>query len=918
MKAFYSVAGKGSGLSPVACFALVKRLLARNEGRSLVAEDRLRVLKGITLYRGQGAAAKGYCLVVNDKACLDNATGPMWDDLLAKLGVASRATMPPSFDDIPFCGGDSLYRIASPAPADGGEVRHVMLESSSGRFETLLEEVTNVDGARAAIVTTVSESRGPMTCVMVEFGKEGVSGGSLESLFPSAEVIRVSDDSRRLVFTHLGSSCRWMFEVENDIVLAPLLARERLEENKALVTFRGEDGALEAVLCSWSRSDESGLGSFVKLSLNTPERPLLPGAPADELANGPIDMPVWLAEDGRASADDRRLYVIDDGAPLFAKVVSRIVDAAELSGQGALSFARWVDSGSGACNYAFRSAFIAELESYRDVRAYRIIDAQLDPCGLAVRQGYRFVPEMPDDDGWVSAVKSALFDAVGAERSAWALVDPCEQGDDGLASIAAVIIPELKPFEGYRKHVGVFGPVLMAELIADEKARHHEFSIVAEKAWNQASETERANRDERARVLFDLLDKEAAQLDQSLLAMRDDVRSTKEMASPLHAEAKLTRNELAGMTDAFVKAMRAAADKSANWAQLQKQLIRHAQLLEALVGMLDDGIKTVAKAELERVRTQNADIEARLAALKQSEAVVIDAHSRSAQLVALLERESSRVDDEIVRREASINDDSARVAEFDALVSRVRSLAAIEHAKALGVMKVRHEEAQCVIREQEARDEMKKLEVFSSNVTTRLNRIGAEAAEIARKRDSIKAEVGQVRAAEADRDRLKRELESVDRTLADMIKAGDPRQVVRHLLDRTKALRDDIAEVEEARRLLADGDTEIIQLEAELGRKLGESSLRELRASVKGSQEDIESMDKAIAAIEDVLAACDQLDASRVPEGRAALWADYRSEALRRLNEIRGVYLRSRNPVNPPVVDEINAAIEALRQLLLR
>jgi hypothetical protein len=916
MKAFYSIADKGPGLSQKACFALVKRLLARNEGRSLAVEDRMRVLRGIQMHRGRGPHAKTYCLVVTDRACLDNATGPMWDNLLKELGAASKETIPLGFEDEPFCGGDSLHRLASPAPGAGGEVRHLMLESRRGRFEALLEEVTHVDGARAAIVTMDSAAKGPMTCVMLEFGKDGVPGGALESLFPSAEVIRVSDDPRRLVFTHLGSSCRWMFDAENDVVLVPVLAREHPDENKALVTFRGDDGSLEAVLCGWNRDDESGLGSFIKLSLNTPDKPLLPEASSGVLADGAVDMPVWLAREDRPPAEDRRIYVISDTAPLFFKALSRIVDAAELSGQGNLSFARWTEPATGACSYAFRSEFIGELESFRDVRAYRILEAQLDGCGLAVRQGYRFVPEMPDDEGWGSAVKSALFDASGMVGAGWALVDPCAQGDDGLSGVSAVIIPEFKSFEGYRKHVAVFGPVVRAELVADEKSRHLEFSAQAEAAWNQAAEAEKATHDANAQRLFEELADGARRLDQSLRAMDDEVRSTTDMAATLHAEAKQSRDDLAETAVAFTEAMRGAAVRSANWSRLQKSLQEHVRLLESYARMLDGAVRSNAQAELARGKAQEEVLLRRLQELGQSEAEVAAAHVKSAELVSRLEGEAARVEAEIERLGDTVSQDAERVAYFDSLTAKMAALADLRHAKETQSLNVRHAYAQCEIREQEVRDELLSLEKSLVGLAEKKRLVAEQSAEITRRREAIRTSGVDVRNAESERDNLTRALGREEKALADMIKGGDPRQLARGLLDKAKAVRADIDEVNEARLLLTDGDAEIGKLEAELDGLLKGDSVDGLRANVKGTEAAVLILERAIHSLEEALAGEDIMRANPIAADKLRSWDQFRSEASRRLAAARVTYLRCRNPMESPLVAEINAAIDALNQLL--
>lgn len=917
MKAFYCEGrDRGAGLSDMQCFTMVKRLLAHNERRSRGAEDSMRVLASISVHKLRAKDASGYCLVVNDNAVLDNATGPQWDDLLAKYGTVSRTSIPTAFQSEPFCTGNDLYRMVSPAPGDGGEVHHVMLEAREGRFDTLIEEAMQVEDARAAVVTLDCGGRGWMTCVLVEFGKAGYPGGSLESLFPSAEIVRISDNSQRLVFTHLGTTCRWMFSPGNEVVLMPVLSRDNSGQSKVLVTFRGEDDTLEPVLCSWNREDESGLGSFVKLTVSTSGLPLMRKGVAELLSDGPTAMPVMLTRDARQHQDDRRLYVISDSSPAFPKFLARVIDAAELSGQGALSFARWDDPSTGGISYAFQSSAIRDFESYRDVRTYRIVPAQMGVRGLAVREGFRFLPEMPDDEGWISAVSGALFDAVESGDSAWAVIDPVGVSDAGFSEISAFVIPAFTPFEGYRKHLNVFGPVVRTVLVADEKAKHQALSVQAESAWSQAADAERLRSEVYAKQLFDELARDADSLDKSLSGMRDEIRSTSEMAEPLHAEAKLARKDMQAMASGFMTAIRSAADRSANWAMLQKQFNEHARLLESAVRMLDDGVRAIATAELERIRTQNVEISARLDALRKAEAQVIEAHGRSAQMVALLKSETSKVSAEIDTREKAIVEDAAQVAEFDALVSRVRSLAAIEHAKALESMKVRHAEAQCSIREQEARDEINKVAALAANVAERLKAIGKEAADVTRKREAMKAEAAQVRVAESERDNLRRALEKEERSLADLIKGGDPRVAAQHLIDKAKSLRAEIEEVEEGKRLLTDGEAILSELESNLLALLQGISMVTLRADVAGTQKDIESLEKAIRSLEDVLAADTQIKSSHAPDGRAESWAAFRREAECRLKQARNSYLRSRNPMNSPLVDEINASIDALRQLL--
>lgn len=923
MKAFFREGkDRGAGLSDKLCFTLVKRLLAHNERRSHGAEDNQRVLASVTIHRLRASHSDGYCLVVRDSAVLDNATGPEWDSLLAQCGAVSRPSLPTAFETEPFCTGAELYRMVSPMPADGGEVYHVMLEARQDRFDALIEEAMQVEGARAAVVTLRADGSASgkdprcMTCVLVEFGSGGYPGGSLESLFPSAEVIRISDNTQRLVFTHLGTTCRWMFSPGNEVVLMPLLSREDSGQSKALVTFRGDNDALELTLCTWGREDESGFGSFIKFNLNTSREPLM-GIPVSELlSEGQATMPVLLTRETRTHQEERRLYVMNDASPAFPKFLARIIDAAELSGQGAVSFARWTVEASDGIFYGFLSPPTSDFEAYRDVRAYRVVDARMGLRGLAVREGYRFAPEMPEDEGWIAALTDSLFESVGAGDKAWALVDPGKLSDAGFSPIVALLVEEFTPFEGYRKHLDVFGPVLRAALIADELARHREFSDQAEASWNQAAEAERVNSDNHARQLFDELAQNAAKLDMELTAMRDEVVATTQLAEPIQTEAKASRQQLQAVVSGMATAIRSAADRSANWNQLQKHLNEQAQLLEACVRMLDDGIRLNAVAELARIRASNAEMSARLEALRQAERELAEAHARSGELVAMLESESIRLAAEVDSREQAIMDNAAEVAEFDLLAARVGSLAEVESAKALELMKLRNAEAHCAIHEQAIRSEMDKLEKSGAKFEARRQRIRSESDDIERRRAAVQAVVAQVREATKDRDGLQLALGQEEQRLAAMIKGGDPRLEAQQLIRKAQKLRDEIEEVEEGRRLLTDGANHLAELESRLSATLDGVSLVKLRSDVAGTHKDIKGLEKAIDSLEDVLAADLQTRDSHAPEGRAELMAAFRQEAERCLKQARVAYLRSHGHRNAAITEEIRAAIEALRQLL--
>jgi chromosome segregation ATPase len=305
----------------------------------------------------------------------------------------------------------------------------------------------------------------------------------------------------------------------------------------------------------------------------------------------------------------------------------------------------------------------------------------------------------------------------------------------------------------------------------------------------------------------------------------------------------------------------------------------------------------------------------RLNELKQAEAEVVLAHEHSASLVARLEGETGRIEAEIERLGASVARDAGRVAEFDGLTAKMRSLAELEHAKELQLMKLRLACAQCDVREAEVRDELQNLEKSKAGLADKLKDVADQTSEVARRREAIRSAGIDVRKAEAERENNIRALRQEEKTLADMIKAGDPRVAARELLDKARSIREQIAEVEEGRRLLADGDAEIAKHQARLDGLLQGASFDGLQAQVKGSHDALMVLERSIAALEEALAAEEILRRNPIAADKLRSWDRFRAEATRRLRFARSTYLRSRNPLDPPLLDEINAAIDSLRQL---
>jgi hypothetical protein len=155
-----------------------------------------------------------------------------------------------------------------------------------------------------------------------------------------------------------------------------------------------------------------------------------------------------------------------------------------------------------------------------------------------------------------------------------------------------------------------------------------------------------------------------------------------------------------------------------------------------------------------------------------------------------------------------------------------------------------------------------------------------------------------------------------EKALADMIKAGDPRQLAKALLDKAKAVRADIEDVNEARRLLTDGDAEIAKLEAELDALLNGQTVDGLGAQVKGTEAALKVLEQAIHSLEAALAGEDAIRANPLAADKLRSWGQFKAEASSRLAAARVTYLRCRNPMESPLIDEINAAIDSLKQLL--
>jgi hypothetical protein len=388
------------------------------------------------------------------------------------------------------------------------------------------------------------------------------------------------------------------------------------------------------------------------------------------------------------------------------------------------------------------------------------------------------------------------------------------------------------------------------------------------------------------------------------------------MAAPLQAEAKQARDDLEKTVIGFKEAVRGSAEKSANWSRLQRILQQHVQLFESYARMLDGTVRSNAQAELAKVKSQETILIRRIQELGQAEAEVAAAHVKSSDLVSRLEGEVIRVEAEIERLGASISQDAERVAYFDALTAKMAALADLRHAKEIQSLNLRHAYAQCEVHEQQVKDELLSLESSLQGLADKKRIVAAQSAEITRRREEIRAQGVDVRNAEADRDNLTRALAREEKALADMIKAGDPRQLAKALLDKAKAVRADIEDVNEARRLLTDGDAEIAKLEAELDALLNGQTVDGLGAQVKGTEAALKVLEQAIHSLEAALAGEDAIRANPLAADKLRSWGQFKAEASSRLAAARVTYLRCRNPMESPLIDEINAAIDSLKQLL--
>lgn len=898
---FAERAGKPIGMSAEVVFPLVEELRRRLSPE--VTEDSRRKSPPIQIHPMTGAYG-GYCVVLRYPAYFEGVESRVtksrmavgandWLGLLASLGVRQAETLPKGIGPDKAIGLEDYHEIVSPQPSLGCRVSRLLLEASPERFQALVVEVASLASATASLVKMTCRERGAMHAILVEL-ESPISTGGLAALFPSARVIRVSEDGAGQVYSHLGTSCNAF--VRFDLFLSPLKENPREGEGRAFVSFGRKDGTLGLDIATWQVADSLPLASFVKMSVRAPTAPLAVAEPVDLVATVDIGLARQDSQESQAEVD-ARIYLFRSGHPVDGRAMAALVDAVGLGRvDGAeLWHAAWKEASGGISHAFLVRGMIESLERAFGVESYQVLDCEIRSARLGVRAGWEFVPYMPlDEDRWKAPLAAALIGDTSLPEGAYVLISP--NGTGSNVGFTGHILPAFAPFRGFDSRVGSIGVTTQAELLEPEPSdggRFPRLEAEAEGAWMAAAKAERIHLEKRSTELFDELRKLAVSREAELNSLRDKVDSLVSAASKFK---KLPSELEAGIKSFVAELLKAIADigmESKEWGRLLEDLASMRRRLEGHQEILDKVAQSASDEERSRLDQllsglvqRRQDLEAQHAAFEREHAATV---ARSDELAASLQTTKARV--EVLETETIPLDET--IYEFEALVAQQSALEGIRHAHAQMLHELRYAAGQATFASQQVSARRDHVQADLAKARDALSAIASEAASVERASQEARDQHQLVRTRRDALGAAKRALVALEDELKKSISGGDPRVEHTRLTREAAARQKDIADVQSTRDDLGRAEQRLVDLEAELakaaeGLEVGQSKTRV--AQVAALDRDLRD---SIGAIEKAVLTMQAMRRQAMPPGTSASLGKLIDKAVKRLSEARLMYLAS-------------------------
>jgi hypothetical protein len=885
MKTFFCLKKlQPKGMTRELAFLLLEELRIRHSRVALRGVAQVELPVHVHLLRD--TRGNGYVVDVDHSDAFDGLEESEWAEFLERIGVASAEEIPQQLKIESTFRSTELFRLASPESGTVSSVRHVLLESVSGRFQQLLQEVAAHPSVRASVVKLTRQNHGILVAILAEF-PEGISAASLPLIFPSAQVIRVSEDGTRSAFSHIGSSCLWM--VRHDLLLQSIRLGVPDGEAKAFLTFGSDDGSLVIDICSWRQDEELPVANFVKMVAKASKAPMLTALTGDVSS----DLDIVLQRDGQTEHQGSHVYVVNSEHALCRRALALLADAAELGLGGELEFACWRSDSNSALVYAFLSSeVVPDLDHVPGIDVYALLDVPLRSARLAVRSGWRFLPYMPQDDVWLTAVSGALLGEVDPTEGALVLVDPATNGNE--VSFGGRLIKGFKAFTSFSAHAAVLGQAVHVQLLEvppSDGAKLPELQLEAESAWIAAADVERSLIEIRTSQLFEQMRQEAVDREEFMNKLRSDVEllaATADKFRGLPAELD------AGIRN-FVAALMAPVSKAGMEAKKWEYLLRdleswririegHASILDktADLAMRDESghLAALQFSLLERKRTLEED-ERRMAADHDTALALgkqLDVSFASAQAAAL-------------SGQAKLAGVDRQTFELDVLIEQISQTEAARQAHGRAKQNLQQRAAELKMKSEYVSSQSALVLQESLRVADELHKVESQREQATVTQKDLRQQEELVKRRRSELVDARRQVDELGVQLKRAIGTADPRVEHSRLTSEVDAIRTQINDIERSKAAIVQS----MQSLESMGSRLEEVS-RDFdpvlaKERLKAASATERELLDAISSLERILTVTFLLKEDAIPERTYAALRKMMEKAIASLSDARAIFV---------------------------